>query len=331
MEVWDGGRTRSSVAWLRPGVPAFAGLPVARRVDDLTGAGAAVIGIPFASRTMPDGAGHDHTAADGPQQVRRASLAYVDVLDGRALVEPGAGHTVADRLRVVDYGDVALAADAERDLAASHERLIDIVAAGAVPLVLGGDHVAGLAALQVVAGRVRGKLGLVVLDGRFDLEGSSTLVAGAQWERAFKLDVLDPSSFVQIGVRGPCPLEQRRAAGLLGHRYYPASEVAAVGIATVVREALEIATRGTEAVYVSLDLAVLDPVHGGVWVEPGGLGAGELLDALATLARAPLAGFDVCCDMSAEGAAFPARFAARAVTVVAAGLASQYPDGHARR
>ena len=48
------------------------------------------------------------------------------------------------------------------------------------------------------------------------------------------------------------------------------ADVDELGIATVAQEALEAATAGTEALYVSLDIDVVDPAHGGQkYPDPG--------------------------------------------------------------
>lgn len=322
-EVWGraGGtsdETRS--VWLRPGVPTFAGVPAARRPEELNGAGAAVLGIPWERASVAG-----FSASDGPVAIRRAAMDYGPTLSGGALAEVDRDLVAADRLRVVDYGDVPLPGGEVKAMAvAAHERLIDVVAAGAVPLVLGGEHRVAIPALEVISGRLSGKLGIIAFDDRFDLHAEGDDAGDSQWKRAFELGVVEPEAFVQIGLRAAAGSGAEAAvAAALGHRWYTIADVDELGIDVVAQEAVEAATRGTEAVYLSLDVGVLDPGRGGG--EPGGLSARELLRALRVASRAPLAGLDVSGVTGEAGST--ARTAARAVLEILFGLGLQFPEG----
>ena len=236
---------------------------------------------------------------------------------------------ILDHLRVVDYGDVAVVpGDVEETFLRAHGKLADILAAGAVPIVFGGDHSIPIPVLQVLAGKLNGKLGIVVFDSHFDMSYEPKYWAGSQWARAFDLGVVEPENFVQIGLRGGREsLADKAVAKELGYRYYTMADVDELGIATVAQEALETATAGTEAMYVSLDIDVVDPAHGGQkYPDPAGLSAREVIRALRTLARGPIAGFDICClapryDLQGH----LSQLAARAALEVIAGLARQRP------
>jgi agmatinase len=234
-----------------------------------------------------------------------------------------------DHLRLVDYGDVAaVPGDVAETFLRAHDRLADILAAGAAPVVLGGDHSIPIPVLQVLAGKLNGKLGIVVLDAHFDLGYEPKYQAGSQWARAFELGVVEPANFVQIGLRGGRgSLSDRVVADELGCRYFTMADVDELGVVAVAQEALEAATAGTEAMYVSLDVDVVDPAYGGQkHPDPGGLSARELLRALRLLSRGPVAGFDVCglaprYDLQGH----LSQLAARAALEVVAGIAVQRP------
>ena len=244
---------------------------------------------PAGAAPAPDGSIYHRSGADeGPDAIRRHSVFY-SLRHGRGyLPEADPDLVIADHLRLVDYGDVAVAAgDVEETFLRAHEKLADILAAGAVPIVLGGDHSIPIPVLQVLAGKLNGKLGIVALDSHFDLSYEPKYWAGSQWARAFDLGVVEPENFVQIGLRGGREsLADKAVAEELGSRYYTMADIDEIGIATVAQEALESATAGTEALYLSLDVDVLDPAHGGQkYPDPGGLSARELLRALRVLAR----------------------------------------------
>ena len=325
-------------------VPTFTEAPYAASPAELEGAGAAVLGIPFegvklldpvtylpaTAAPASDGSIYYRSGADaGPEAIRRYSVFYSQRHGRGYLPEADRDLVILDHLKVVDYGDVAVVpGDAEETFLRAHEKLADILAAGAVPIVLGGDHSVPIPVLQVLAGKLNGKLGIVVFDSHFDMSYEPKYWAGSQWARAFDLGVVEPENFVQIGIRGGREsLADKSVADELGYRYYTMAEVDERGVAAVAQEALEAATAGTEALYVSLDIDVVDPAHGGQkYPDPAGLSAREVLRALRLLARGPVAGFDVCClapryDLQGH----LSQLAARAALEVIAGIALQLP------
>ena len=324
-EVWgladEAGRGSPQV-WLRPGVPTFAGVPVARRPEELNGASAAVLGIPW----QPVSAAAVRGPAGGPAAIRRAAAAYAAALHGGTLPEVDRELVPSARLRVVDYGDVTIAGgDPGAMIGAAHERLIEVIAAGAVPLVLGGGAGVATPALEVLCGRLTGKLGIIAFTAGLGLCGPEGDAEAGRWRRAFELGVVEPEAFVQIGVRAAAAAVETAAAAALGHRWYTVADVDEAGVEVVAQEALEAATRGTEAVYLSIDVDVLD-LPGAGPSAPGGLSLRELLRALRVAARAPLGAADVT-GVPGDGAPATASGAARAVLEVIAGLAQQFPEG----
>ena len=70
------------------------------------------------------------------------------------------------------------------------------------------------------------------------------------------------------------------------------------GISPIVSKALEIAGKNTKALYVSLDIDVMDPAFcpAQKYPEPNGLTSREIISALRQIGRHKLIqGFDVCC------------------------------------
>jgi arginase family enzyme len=329
---------------LRDDIPTFMEAPAATGPDELAGADVAVLGIPYegvklldpvtyapalAAPARDDSIYYRSGADQGPAAIRRNSVFY-SLRHGRGLIpEVSRDLVILDHLRVVDYGDVAVEpGDVEETFLRAHEKLADIIAAGAVPIVFGGDHSIPIPVLQVLAGKLSGKLGVVVFDSHFDLSFEPKYWAGSQWARAFELGVVEPANFVQIGIRGVREsLSDKHVADELGHQYYTMADVDDLGIAAVAQEALEAAAAGTEALYVSLDIDVVDPAYGGQkYPDPAGLSARELLHALRRLSTGRIAAFDICClapryDLQGH----LSQLAARAAVEVIAGLALQRP------
>jgi agmatinase len=173
-------------------------------------------------------------------------------------------------------------------------------------------------ALQVLAGKLQGRLGIVAFSPRLDLETEPGRVAASRWAQALELGVVEPRNLVVIGERGGLDeVQARRVGDALETRRSSVADVVEAGIVTVAREAIEAASTGTEAVYVSVDLSVVEGVE-----DPAGLSASELSVALGIVAAARLAGADICGVVPGDGsgvsaAALAARLAADVVVAVA--------------
>ncbi len=103
--------------------------------------------------------------------------------------------------------------------------------------------------------------------------------------------------FLQIGLRGYWPGPETLAwMGEQGMRSFEMSEIVARGLDAVLDEALEIAVDECDAVFLSVDIDVVDPgsAPGTGTPEPGGLSSRQLLDAVRRVAMSVvLGGVDV--------------------------------------
>jgi len=289
----------------RAALPAPSAPPVATFMAAPAGSADALVGADLAAVGLPLGGW-----SDAPAAVRAASQRYAGWL-------AAAGRETG--VRVVDYGDVEVdAADLGATFVRAHEHLADVLAAGATPLLLGGDASITVPALQVLAGKLRGRLGVIAFSPRLDLELEPGRVAASRWAQALELGVVDPRNLVVIGERGgPEEARARRVCDALEARCCSVAEVVEAGIVTVAREALEAASTGTEALYVSIDLGVIAGVD-----EPVGLSASDLSVALGIVVASRLAGADLCGVVPGEGSGVPAaalaaRLAADIVMAVA--------------
>jgi arginase family enzyme len=250
--------------------------------------------------------------AAAPAAVRLASQRYAGWLTAAA-------HETG--VRVVDYGDVAVdAAELGATFVRAHEHLADVLAAGATPLLIGGDASITVPVLQVLAGKLQGRLGVIAFSPRLDLETGSGRVAASRWAQALELGAVEPRNLVVVGERGgPDGAQSRRVCDALGARSSSVADVVEAGIVTVALEALEAASAGTEAIYVSVDLAVVEGVE-----DPVGLRAGDLSLALGIVAATRLAAADVCgVAPERRGADSSAALAARLAADVVAAVARQ--------
>jgi agmatinase len=208
-----------------------------------------------------------------------------------------AGVDWSEALRVVDYGDAPVVPS---DPAGSHRAIEALVAevrgAGAIPVILGGDH--SVSEPDVRGCAADGPLGLIHFDAHTDTAAElwgRELSHGTPMYRLVEQGVVDPRRYVQIGLRGYWPGEREFAwqdahgiTSLFMH------DVRRLGLGAVVERTLEAV--GDGPVFLTVDIDVLDPAFapGTGTPEPGGMSAHELLFAAGRLAeRAELAGADV--------------------------------------
>jgi agmatinase len=201
-------------------------------------------------------------------------------------------------LRVVDYGDAAvLPADPARSHAAIEATVGEVVTAGLVPIVLGGDHSIAEPDIRACAKR-HGAVGLVHFDTHTD---TGTQVFGVEVShgtpmyRLVRDGHVDAGRYVQIGLRGYWPGEPEFAwQAEQGITSFFMHDVRELGIEAIVHRTVQIVGEGP--VFLSVDVDVLDPAFapGTGTPEPGGMTSADLLWAVRALAeRLELVGADV--------------------------------------
>lgn len=201
-------------------------------------------------------------------------------------------------LRIVDYGDApVLPADPARTAAAIEQTVGEVLDAGLIPIVLGGDHSIAEPDIAACAAR-HGPLGLVHFDTHTD---TGTEVFGVEVShgtpmyRLVRSGALDPTRYVQIGLRGYWPGEREFAwQAEQGITSIFMHDVREEGIDAVLERTVDVV--GAGPVFLSVDVDVLDPAYapGTGTPEPGGMTSGDLLKAVRVVAeRLELVGADV--------------------------------------
>ena len=199
----------------RDEAPAFMGAPAAADPHDASRAPTPSSSGSLSRPSTP-------TSPAGPAAIRRRAAAIA------AVVSTAGAPAAARRLEAASgrapSSTTATSSPTRTSVEATfmraHDKLADIFAAGAVPIVFGGDHSVTIPVLQVLAGKLAGKLGIVAFDARLDLELEPRYRAGSQWARAFELGVVEPANFVEIGIR-----EGRAAGPVIG--WSPTNSVSA--------------------------------------------------------------------------------------------------------
>jgi len=277
--------------WPETGRPEYAGLlsfadvPYTESAEDLAGVDVAIVGAPMDELTSGRPG-----ARFGPRAIRAAGGGLGRHLD--AGIEP------LEVLSVVDFGDAPVV---PADPAASHvaiERTVgEVVDAGTIPLVLGGDHSIAEPDIRACATR-KGPLGLIHFDAHTDTGREIFGVEishGTPMYRLVEQGHVAGERYVQIGLRGYWPGEEEFAwQRERGIREIYMRDVLERGIREAVANAIEVV--GPGPAFASIDVDVLDPAFApdtGT-PEPGGMTSADLLWACRELAaELELVGADV--------------------------------------
>jgi agmatinase len=284
------------------------------RIGNMYGPDATFVGIPAIDLDDPDsldmvdvvilgapfdgGTSYRPGARFGPQAIRLTD--YLPHDGSRPHLALGVDPLVD--MGVVDAGDVDMPpGDTAACLERLERRVQQVCVAGAVPVVLGGDHTIALPDATGVARHVGwGRVSVIHFDAHADtgdIQHGSLLGHGTPMRRLIESGAVRGDRFLQLGLRGYWPdpptlqwmAEQRM-------RSFEMTEMVERGINACLDEAFAIATDECDGVFLSVDVDVVDPgmAPGTGTPEPGGLTSRQLLDAVRRIAmELPLVGMDV--------------------------------------
>jgi agmatinase len=257
------------------------------------GADVVILGAPFDSGTS-----YRSGARFGPMAIR--STDYLPHDGSRPSLALGVD-PLRD-LRVLDAGDIEMPpTETELSLNRLEDAVHAVCAAGAIPVILGGDHTI---AWPDIAGCARefgaGRVSVVHFDAHADTgenQWGSLYGHGTPMRRLIESGSARGDRFIQIGLRGYWP-EPATLAWMAeqGMRWFEMAEVVERGLDTCLDEAEALAVDDCDGVFLSIDVDVVDPgmAPGTGTPEPGGLTSRQLLDAVRRLAqRLPIVGMDV--------------------------------------
>lgn len=149
----------------------------------------------------------------------------------------------------------------------------EVLSRDRLPLILGGDH-------SIVLGSVKGLLkhyenpGIIYFDAHGDINTDKTSLTGNIHgmpiaslmglgdERLSSVGdsnlKLKPENIVYIGLRDLDPGE-RKAIKSMGIKAFTMEDIDSLGIADVMKEAIQYISKGTDAIHISFDIDCLDP------------------------------------------------------------------------
>jgi agmatinase len=267
------------------GLLTFGGAPFTEDPAELEGFDVAIVGAP-----MDDLVSDRPGARLAPRAIRGASSPPGPHLEVKV--------DAFSELRIVDFGDApVIPADATTSHAAIEATVGQVLAAGVLPVVLGGDHSITEPSVRAVAAK-HGPVGMVHFDTHTDTGAEVFGVErshGTFIRRLIDGGQLDGERYAQIGLRGYWPgAAEFSWQAEHGVTSFFMHDVRDLGIREVTRRAIEAV--GPGPVYLTVDVDVLDPafVPGTGTPEPGGMTSADLLLAVRTVAaELDLAGADV--------------------------------------
>lgn len=242
-----------------------------------------VYGIPF------DGAASiGKGASEGPDRIRLLSKGLPPTTEKGVILE---------NFFVYDAGDAPLDLNWERyygDIEKTAEELIK----DKFTLFLGGDHSVSIPLLAGFRKAYKGKkIGVIHFDCHADLmdeyEGHKWAHA-CPFRRFLELDGVESKDLAQVGVRSFEP-EEVHFINQSDIRFYHASKVEQLGVVEVVKQLAE-AYEDYDAIYISVDIDVLDPAYapGTGTPEGGGLTSRQMMYMTRELVKnLPVKAFDL--------------------------------------
>jgi agmatinase len=269
--------TGEKATLLSSGFPSFMKapwIPCETRAMRSHGVKAAFLGVPYDQATV-----YRSGSSAAPRAMRYVSEQFLSYLGDFDI-------DIFDEYNFADVGDVPIMpANSERSREAIEDRVSKILAAGAMPICIGGDHSIPIPIGRALAKRVKGKIGYIHFDAHIDCQPDVAGEKFTNWShvaRMIELPNCDPKNVSIVGARGAInPPEQWNFVRRNGIRVFRMNEIDRRGIEDVVNEALDIVQDGTDAFYVSFDSDVVDAsaMPGTDAPEPGGLTARQMLRA----------------------------------------------------
>ena len=216
------------------GVPTFLNLPVLENKQDLAQMDVAVMGVPWEGGCTIGGYS---SCTDGPKSIRSASIRYTGYL-------PDFDLDCFSQLKAGDYGDIPVQnGNYEFTFGEIRKKVGEIYDAGAVPIILGGDHGIAYPTISELAKRHPGKVGVLHFDAHLD---NYSNFGDDPYSRC--------SPFYQLYNHQ----EEFNNAKKYGANVILCREIKKNGWEASIKKAIELASKDTEVVYVTICADSLD-------------------------------------------------------------------------
>lgn len=250
---------------------------------------AAILGYPFDCTTiMRTG------STMGPRRCREMSALYIPYHMDYDV-------NIVEKYNLHDVGDIPVKiGDAYETLQRGKKTVLEILHGGAMPVIIGGEHTSPLSAtLAFEEYTPNARYGFILFDSHLD---TALDVDGDPWNhccpvtRTLELSCFKPENAVIIGPGGAlnpkAELEYVRENNI---SLFTSRDVYKMGIEKVIEETIKTVSDGTDGVYITFDMDVLEASQtpGTCAPTPGGLTVREMIKAIDLLGQIKLIGFDV--------------------------------------
>ena len=278
--------------------------------DQITEGLAVVAGVPI-DNGIPYGRGRTRF---GPRAIREASMrerrkmGTSEELNTSVDLVTGSASRIKDEPEVADLGDFNIfPTDLMKTTDSVIQGMTEVVKRGGFPVVLGGDHYVTYPSFtgfaQGIAERTpNARIGYIHIDSHTDFQDDMGKLGGrynhgTMVRRISESPMVSYKNLAWVGLNAFLTVSETRLRSDHNLKMMTYLDNRDRGIEQVMREAMEVASDGTDFVYVSVDIDVIDgsesPGTGGPPVN--GIRAEEFLDAMAMLGRyEDMAAIDLC-------------------------------------
>ena len=239
-----------------------------------------VFGVPFdVTSTYRTG------ARFGPTAIRQASL-NIETYSFRS------GLDVED-LRLHDLGDLHVSTDAKKTVDIVKLVVEDILAAGKMPVAIGGEHTMTFGIARGLDAKA-GKTAIVSFDAHLDLrcEFLGLDLSHTTFMQLISEEV-KPAKIIEVGTRSVCK-DELAYAKKAGIEFFTSHQIVREGSEPIIKK-LKDKLAPYENIYLTVDMDVLDPAFAPAVQnpEPAGINTNTLLDIVCGLCDKRVVGFDV--------------------------------------
>ncbi len=239
-----------------------------------------VFGVPFDVTSS-----YRTGARFGPAAIRQASL-NIETYSFRS------GEDV-EELALHDVGDLHVSSDPKKTVDMLKLVVEDVLAAGKVPVAIGGEHTITLGILKGFGAQAK-KTAIVSFDAHLDLrkEFLGLKLSHTTFMRLINEEV-KPAKILEVGTRSVCQ-DELNYAKKAGIEFFPTQQIKKEGTQKIV-EQLKEKLEPYENIYLTVDMDVVDPAFAPAVQNPeaDGITTGELLDIVCALCDKRVVGFDV--------------------------------------
>jgi agmatinase len=239
-----------------------------------------VFGVPFdVTSTYRTG------ARFGPNAVRQAS-ANIETYSFRSEID-------VEDLPLHDLGDLHVSTNPKKTVEMLKLVVEELVAAGKMPVAIGGEHTITLGILKGLGAKAR-ETAVVSFDAHLDLrkEYQGLKLSHTTFMRVIKEEV-KPAKIIEVGTRAACK-EELTYAREADVEFFTTQQIRKDGPEKVVQQLKE-KLAPYECVYLSVDMDVVDPAFAPAVQNPeaDGISTTTLLDIVCALCDKRVVGFDV--------------------------------------